>query len=142
MEICIVEFPVDFPCLNLAECDLLFDIVDHHHEVFALLGVRGVIVDHSDDGWKLEWYVEFLTESNDEVDVFGKGEDCASFGVSGGCGDGSLFDTSVVERSYIFVNLFLRNRRPLAVVVPILLYYISIFSPLLFFFIYFVSKTQ
>ena len=37
MEICVVKFSKDLPCLNLTEGDLLFDIGKHHHKVFALL---------------------------------------------------------------------------------------------------------
>jgi hypothetical protein len=41
--------------------------------------------------------MKFLTESDDEVEFLGQGENGAGFGVGGGCSDGCLFNAAVVE---------------------------------------------
>ena len=51
MHVRIVELPVvDLACLDLSQCDLLFDVIEDHQEVLALLGVSRVVVGHCDDG--------------------------------------------------------------------------------------------
>ena len=41
MEIRVVQFAVYLVSLDLAEGYLLFDVVEHHEEMFAFLGVAG-----------------------------------------------------------------------------------------------------
>ena len=43
-----VKLSVDLPGLDLSQRDLLLDIVEHHKEIFAFLGVAGVTVGHCD----------------------------------------------------------------------------------------------
>ena len=105
MEVRIVEFPVDLASFNLAEGDLLLDIIDNHEKVFAFLGISGVVIRHSDDraivlhndGGEFQGDTELLAEGDDKVEVFGEGEYGAGFGMGRrGC-DGSLFDAAVVK---------------------------------------------
>ena len=49
MEICVVQLAEDLTGLDLAECDLFFDVVEYHQEVLALLGISGIVVRHGDD---------------------------------------------------------------------------------------------
>ena len=49
MEVRVVEFSEYFPRFYLSCGDLFFDVVDNHQEVFALLGVGGVVVRPCDD---------------------------------------------------------------------------------------------
>ena len=105
MEVCIVELAKDLARFELSERDLLLDIIEDHEEMFAFLCVSGVVVGHChdcavvlhDDGGEFKGYMKFLTESDDEVEFLGQGENSAGFCVGGGCGDSCLFDTAVVE---------------------------------------------
>jgi len=84
-----VEFPEDLACFDLAQDYLFFDVVQHHQEVLALLGVSGVIVGHCDysavvlhdDGGQFERDVKLLTECDKEIEFLGQGEYCASLSV-------------------------------------------------------------
>ena len=51
MQVGIVKFPEeDLAGFDLAEGDLLLDVIEDHQEVFAFLGVSRIVVGHCDDG--------------------------------------------------------------------------------------------
>ena len=64
----VVEFSVYLTCFDLAEGNLLLDIIEDHEEVLAFLRVAGVTIGHGDDravilhddGGKFQVYVELL----------------------------------------------------------------------------------
>ena len=93
MEVDIIEFAVDLASLDLAERDLLLDLVENHEEMLALLGIDSVVVGHCDDcavvlhndGGEMERNAEFLEEGDKKVDFLDdEGEDGAGFGVGRG----------------------------------------------------------
>ena len=96
VKIGVVKFAVYLACLDLSKGYLLFDIIDDHQEVLEFLGIACVIVGHCNDGTvvfhddcrEFEGYLEFLAESDDEVDFFGEGKDSTGLCVGRGCSDG------------------------------------------------------
>ena len=76
MQIGVVQFSEDLAGFDLAEGDLLFDVIDDHQEMLAFLGVSGIVVGHRDNGavvlhddsGEFERDLEFLAESDDEVE--------------------------------------------------------------------------
>ena len=81
----LVELPVDLACLDLSQCDLLFNVIEDHQEVFALLRVSGVAVGRGNNCavvlHKFESDLQFLAECDEEVEFFDEGEDGESFHV-------------------------------------------------------------
>ena len=72
MEVRVVQFPEDLASLDLAEGDLLFDIVEDHQEMLAFLCVVGVGVGEGnygavvlhDDGGQFEGYTYACVRSS------------------------------------------------------------------------------
>jgi hypothetical protein len=86
---------------------LFLNVVEDHQEVLALLGISRVVVGHCDDGAivlhddyrEFEGDPELLTESDEEIEFLGQGENCSGLGVGGrGCNRG-LFDAAVRKGS-------------------------------------------
>ena len=105
MHVCCVQFAEDLSSFNLVQYDLFLNVVQNHQEVLTLLGISRVVVGHCDDGaivfhydgGKFEGDPELLTEGDEEIELLGQGEYCASLSVGGrGC-NRSLLDTAVVE---------------------------------------------
>jgi len=75
--------------------------------MFTFLGIGCVIVGHSDysavilhdNRRELHGDVEFMQKGDEEVEFFCEGEDCAGLCIGGGCGDGGLLDSAIVEGS-------------------------------------------
>ena len=90
VHVCRVELSVDLAGFDLAKVNLCFDVVNDHQEMFAFLGVAGVVVRHSDDSaivfhddsWEFQGDAQFLAKCDDEIEFLGEGEYCSGFGMS------------------------------------------------------------